>query len=85
MYVIDVIPHHHAVLVRTWLMQVWFASMRPLTLCAVSTYGDFLDNATWCVAQTLINMANGQRWQKNHGTKKKDFLPKQTNNERQEN
>lgn len=30
----------------TWLMQVWLASMRPLTLCAVSTYGDFRDNAT---------------------------------------
>ena len=26
---------------------VWFANISPLTLCAVCTYGDFLDNATW--------------------------------------
>lgn len=29
---------------------VWFAIIRPLTLCAEGKYGDRLDKATWILA-----------------------------------
>lgn len=35
---------------RTLPMLVWFAIMRPLTLCWVSTYGDLRESATWMEA-----------------------------------
>mmetsp|Transcript_9266 Transcript_9266/g.32186 ORF Transcript_9266/g.32186 Transcript_9266/m.32186 type:complete len:217 (+) Transcript_9266:251-901(+) len=35
---------------KRWRMLVWLASMRPLTRCAVCTYGDLRLNATWMLA-----------------------------------
>ena len=37
-----------------WRTEVWFASISPLTRCAVGAYGDFRDSAT-CAPSILLS------------------------------